>query len=198
MTWGVINMKEKQICTIPYYAKVKPYYYIRDNGDVISKVYTNNKVLSQRYNTKGYLMVSLNEGFKCVKVHRLVALAFIPNKENKPQVNHIDGNKENNNANNLEWVTNQENMNHAKETGLRNPAEWGTGKNNYQFDKYHKDNKTVLQYTSDGQFIKEYPSQASAARSIGRKTSYYKYISQACRGVRDEAGGYKWKYKNNI
>lgn len=76
--------------------------------------------LTPYHHHKGYLRVDLKNGMirKHFKVHRLVAEAFIPNPENKPQVNHIDGNPGNNSVTNLEWVTNQENCDKARE--LRN------------------------------------------------------------------------------
>lgn len=66
----------------------------------------------------GYLIVNLNKNNKCYKkkIHRLVAEVFISNPENKPQVNHIDENKQNNCYLNLEWVTNKENSNHGTKT----------------------------------------------------------------------------------
>ena len=59
-----------------------------------------------------------NKKRKAFLVHRLIALTYIPNPENKPDINHLDGNPLNNNVSNLEWCTKTENMKHAKETGL--------------------------------------------------------------------------------
>jgi len=92
---------------------------ISKNGDVYIKKTMEkvNKILTQN---DGYHFIVLNDNGKneCVLVHRLLALAYIPNPDNKPQVNHIDGNKHNNDLDNLEWVTASENMKHAYALGL--------------------------------------------------------------------------------
>ena len=75
-----------------------------------------SKILKSRLSDFGYPRVLLCEKRKVV--HRLVAIAFIPNPENKAEVNHVDGCKTNNVVTNLEWVTREENMTHAFKTGL--------------------------------------------------------------------------------
>lgn len=89
-------------------------YEITEDGQIINK-YTGH-ILKPQPNSKGYLRVCI--GKKLYFVHRLVAEKYIANPDNLPQVNHIDGNKLNNCVDNLEWVSNQENRNHAVETGL--------------------------------------------------------------------------------
>lgn len=87
------------------------------------------KIITPQLNHKGYLVVELRDGQsrKVKFVHRLVAQAFIPNPDGKPEVNHRDGGKFNNHVDNLEWVTRIENMNHAVQSGFV-----ATGEDNYQ------------------------------------------------------------------
>lgn len=90
---------------------------IRSDG----KPYSVKEKIIHPHITKGYAQATLSYLGKkyYVGVHRLVALAFIPNLQNKPEINHIDGNKLNNCVSNLEWVTESENVRHAFNTGLR-------------------------------------------------------------------------------
>lgn len=78
------------------------------------------RILSLRVARRGYKIVwfCVDGVRKAYPVHRLVAIAFLPNPDNKPQVNHKDGNKLNNEVSNLEWVTAKENVDHAVRTGL--------------------------------------------------------------------------------
>jgi len=95
-------------------------YHVSNFGRVKSFKYKKPRILKPRISLD-YLRVELcfDGKHKLFSVHRLVALAFIPNPENKPEVNHIDGNKLNNHISNLEWVTASENTRHSVDTGLK-------------------------------------------------------------------------------
>lgn len=93
-------------------------YKINKDGTILNV--KRNRGLKQHVDKYGYSRVNLWVNGKVTQkqVHRLVAIEHIENPNNKPQVNHIDGDKSNNNAQNLEWVTNQENRDHAVRLGL--------------------------------------------------------------------------------
>ncbi len=94
-------------------------YQISNYGNV--KSIKRNIILKQHVHDNKYLRITIPNTPKPIrfKIHRLVATHFIPNPYNKPQVNHIDGNKLNNHVSNLEWVTDSENKEHAFKTGLQ-------------------------------------------------------------------------------
>lgn len=87
---------------------------IKESGEVFLK--SNGKQIRPKNNGNGYLRIYIPQIKKRFLLHRLVATACIPNPHNKPQVNHIDGNKHNNSASNLEWCTNKENLDHFHKT----------------------------------------------------------------------------------
>jgi hypothetical protein len=91
-------------------------YQINNNGIIKSKISQKGEFLHPFTNKTGYMIANLwrvNEKRTPMLISRLVAIHFIPNPENKPCINHKDGNKQNNNVNNLEWVTHHENTLHA-------------------------------------------------------------------------------------
>lgn len=115
-------------------------------------------------NVLGYRTVTLDG--KPQRVHRLVAMAFIPNPEGKPFVNHIDGNKANNDVRNLEWCTHQENVDHAIRTGLV------------------KHGRPVAQYDTKLNHIRTYASLREARDAMGFRVA-----------IRPKpVGGYYWEY----
>lgn len=163
-------------------------YIINKNGD---KQYFPGKYLTQGI-SDSYLKVTLSKNNKqrTFRVHILVARTFIPNPENKPEVNHIDGNKKNNKVNNLEWNTRSENELHAYRNGLAKPS----NKQKQAVAKYAKENysKKVVQYSLNGEFIKEWNSMHDVWRELGIRPSY---ICRCCKGLRNQTYGYIWKYK---
>lgn len=153
-------------------------YSISDCGEVRKD--TTNYILSQS-SQQGYQFVSLliNGKQKRMRVHRLVAETYIDNPENKPYVNHINGKRNDNNVENLEWVTPSENTQHAVNMGLMNNSR----------------KKPVIQYNLKGEKMIEFESASEAARQTGTSQSK---ITMCCKRQRETANDYQWRYANDV
>ena len=167
------------------------YYEVSDNGEVRSldrfiphsdgslhfrKGQTMKQTPSTgRDGSQGYLVVNLRKNHMSwvAQVHRLVAMAFIPNPHNLPTVNHIDGNKHNNKVSNLEWVSYGDNNIHALSNGLRQPR-----------------GVKILQYSLDGDFINCYRSVCEASRITGCSRGG---ISHCINGRCSTSNGFIWR-----
>lgn len=146
-----------------------PNYLIHCDGRIYN---VNRKIFMKPRLDKGYATIRLND--KNIRIHRLVATQFISNPENKEYVNHKDGNKLNNNVDNLEWVTRSENVLHAYNSGL-NPT------------------TSVHQYSLDGKYIKTFSSVANAGKEVGLTQSQLSDITRCCSKKSKYAHGYIWR-----
>ena len=133
------------------------------------------RILKPGKDRYGYLQLVLSKNgiMKTIKVHRLVAQAFLPNPNNYPQVNHRDEDKTNNTIDNLEWCDAKYNINYGTRT--------------------ERVCKPVLQYDLLGNFIREWPSIRKVEEKLGINNGN---ISMCCIGNRKSAGGYIWRFKN--
>ena len=162
-------------------------------------------ILKPYISNSGYLLVGLYKQQKRDRklLHRLVAEAFIPNPENKPEIDHINTIKTDNTVflnedgsidyekTNLRWTTRKENINNPlTKTKMRiNARKPSKGK----YGKKHHRSKPIIQYDKEGNFIKEWECANDVERVLGISN---KHIGSVCLGKRKSCGGYIWKYKN--
>ena len=132
-----------------------------------------------------YVILSKNGIKTRYRIHKLVAYLFIPNPDNKPEIDHINTIRTDNRVNNLRWVTRKENLNNPLTIVKMKHLPKHKGKE-------HPRARKILQYDINGGFIKEYDSIVDAANTVnGSKSS----ICGCCRGKNKTASGYVWKYE---
>lgn len=156
-----------------------PNYRISNLGNVYN---INSNEYIKPFNNNGYKRVNLyyNRKQKSIYVHRLVAEAFLDNFNNCRVINHKDEDKTNNSVENLEWCTFEYNINYGTRTLRANKT-----------NTNGKLSKPVLQFTLDGEFVREWES----TMECGRNGFNQGHVAECCRGERKSHKGYIWKYK---
>ena len=152
-------------------------YQVSSHGRVRSFKWNRCKILKTRKDKKGYTVVTLTKHSKnyVPKVHRLVAIAFIPNPNNLPQVNHKDEDKSNNNIDNLEWCTNEYNRNY----GTRNER---------AIKKMIETKGRKIMCITTGEIFN---TIAEASKKYNLPSSN---LINCCKGINRLCGGMEWKY----
>ena len=166
--------------------------------------FSDGRIKATRKDKDGYVVTTLikNAVNKTVKIHRLVAIAFIDNPFNLPMVNHKDEVKDNNNVDNLEWCSSKYNANYGHRNERISKAQKGKarphcqGEKNYFYGKHfsrglHPMAKKVAQIDASGKVITVFDCIGDAADSVSCSPSA---IGLCCRGERSIIKGYKWAY----
>lgn len=148
-------------------------YIVYDDGKIYSK--TRKKFMTYKIMKDGYARMEMYKDHKpkMFNVHRMVAEVFIPNPENKPFVNHKDGNKQNNTVDNLEWVTQKENIEHAYKNGLSHYQEKNTGPLCKPINQYDMNMNLIKQWLCISEINRELGySRARISAHCKNKKSY--------------------------
>jgi len=180
-TGDILEATENLICHQEEWRDIKGYeglYKISNSGKI--KSYPRNgtvkkeRIIKPCFDKYGYLQIVLkNKTSKCFRVHRLIALAFIPNINNLETINHIDGNKLNNTIDNLEWNSIEQNNNHAYKIGLNK-------------------RKSIIQFDLNGNLIKKWNSSREIERALG---FLHSNILECCKGRYNQMNGFKWRFE---
>lgn len=167
-------MREKSLDFLGY-----PNYSVTDDGRVFSLDYRHtgkkNELKPRLYCGYNRITLCKDGKVKYILIHRLVALAFIPNPDNLPIINHKDENPSNNNVENLEWCS------------IKYNNTYGTRLERSAIAR----SKPIKQFSKDGIFIKDWINAREIERELGYKHSC---ISQCCNGKLKSAHGYIWRY----
>lgn len=160
-----------------------PNYEVSNYGEIRNK--KTGRILKQYTNERGYLILQIDR--KSERVHRLVANAFCKNKFDDSDVNHIDGNKKNNSASNLEFCTRSENIRHAFKNGL--------SKSNLNANARQRGTEIMKQKYSKPVLIVETGEVYSSIKECARLTGLCgTEISKCCRGLSSQYCGFHFKF----
>ncbi|HNX82189.1 MAG TPA: NUMOD4 domain-containing protein [Candidatus Omnitrophota bacterium] len=189
------------MCNIEVWKSVngfEGYYEISSHGRLKSyKKHSDGLILKQTNVKGGYysVVLSANGKTRSMRIHRIVAETFLSNAGGLPEVNHIDGNKQNNHISNLEWCSRSHNARHSIKLHPKQCNHMN------DFNKYIKP-KSILMYDKRGNYIRWFINGADASRETG---ICHRNILQVCNGEKNEygytrksAGGYIWRFESEV